>query len=94
MINVMTAVEIVEEAKKDMKVISGVEYKNYYSFGLAPKNWDGDDTTLPANSTAYCVDKNTGRFFEKHIIDVLMENDKGKELNIYQQIHLRPFENE
>ena len=82
MINVMTAVEIVEEAKKGMKVISGVEYKNYYSFGLAPKDWDGDELTLPANSMAYCVDKNTGEVFEKHIFDVLMENDKGRELNV------------
>lgn len=82
MVNLKKAVEIIEGAHKGMKVIGANDHSSYFSFGLAPINWDGDSTTLPINSAAYCVDKETGKVFEKHILDMMLEDDMGIEIEL------------
>ncbi len=82
MINLKEAVSIIEGAKKGMKVIGAGDHPSYFSFGLAPNNWDGDSITLPVNSMAYCVDKKTGKVFEKHIVDMMLEDDMGIEIEL------------
>ena len=82
MISFEDAKKIVEAnvhyAGKKWKVIGGEETEQYYMFGVAPIDWDGDPLTLPVNSMVHCVDKETSEYFEKHIIDILMEDLKAE----------------
>ena len=82
MINLEEAINIVEHSHKGMKVMNAYDHKSYFSFGLAPIDWDGDDMTLPVTSAAYCVNKSNGEEFEKHIVDLMLQDDMGKEIDL------------
>ena len=82
MVNLKEAITIIENSKKGMKVIGASDHSTYFSFGLAPIEWDGDSASLPVNSAAYCVDKKTGKTFEKHIVDMMLEDDMGIEIEL------------
>ena len=82
MVNLKEAITIIENTKNGMTVIGASDHPSYFSFGLAPVDWDGDGTTLPVNSAVYCVDKKTGKLFEKHIVDMMLEDDMGIEIEL------------
>lgn len=82
MIDLKEACKIVCSNNKDMKPISCVELKNYYSFNMVPKK----NRELFANSSVYLVNKKTGEYevayFMKVVNEPILKRFNESDLNI------------